>query len=76
LEDDDKDTHTLILNLTPTHRHVSTFYVKPTSFLATSVRSGGIGVSIPKLSDKLIVMSISMVSQMHVVGEFALLQNH
>ena len=33
-EDDDKDTNTLILNLTPTHRHVSTFYVKPTSFLA------------------------------------------
>jgi hypothetical protein len=34
LEDDDKDTNTLILILTPNHRHVSTFYVKPTSFLA------------------------------------------
>ena len=33
-EDDDKDTNTLILTLSPTHRHVSTFYVKPTSFLA------------------------------------------
>ena len=33
-EDDDKDTNTLILDLSPTHRHVSTFYVKPTSFLA------------------------------------------
>jgi hypothetical protein len=33
-EDDDKDTNTLILNLTPRHRHVSTFYVKPTPFLA------------------------------------------
>jgi hypothetical protein len=34
LENGDKDTNTLILNLTPGHRHVSTLYVKPTSFLA------------------------------------------
>ncbi len=33
-EDDDKDTNTLILKLTPRHRHFSSFYVKPTSFLA------------------------------------------
>jgi hypothetical protein len=37
-EDDDKDTNTLILNLTPSHRHVSdkpnSFRLKPTSFLA------------------------------------------
>ena len=37
LEDDDKDTNTLILNLTPRNRHVSTFYVKPTSFLANDL---------------------------------------
>jgi hypothetical protein len=33
-EDGNKDTNTLTLNLTPSHRHFSTFYLKPTSFLA------------------------------------------